>query len=72
MGRHFRSSTLSGGRNRDSAMLTERKSALNVVTVQNKRKMLLKHDWETMIASSSGDVNSNLKRPLAVKIGIPP
>jgi hypothetical protein len=38
--------------------------------VQDRRKMLLEHAEETVVALSTGDVTSDLRCPLAVEIDI--
>jgi hypothetical protein len=60
------------GRNRHCATFRKKKTAYSVETVQNRRKMLLEHEQKTMVALSTGDVTSGLRRPLAVEIDITP
>jgi hypothetical protein len=40
--------------------------------VQDKQNIVLKHEQETMVALSTGDIIPGLGCPLAVEINIPP
>jgi hypothetical protein len=48
------------------------KSVYNAKTVPDRRQMSMEHEYETMVALSTDDVTSTLKRPLATEIDIPP
>jgi hypothetical protein len=65
----LRSNTLPSGRNRFSSFST---IAYNVETVEDRRLMSAKHVSKTVVALSTDDLISGLKRTLPLAIDIPP
>jgi hypothetical protein len=63
---------LPSGRNRLSAIFSNNESANSVETIQDRRYMSMKHEFKTVVALSTGDVTSGVKRPIAVETDIPP
>lgn len=55
----------------DMPFLWQDEKCLNIETMQDRWKVLLKHELETTVASSAGDVTSALKCLLAEEIHIP-